>query len=248
MRSRPPPSGAATGSQLAALLRALRRGPLAELTLVCGPRIVKELYKRERFGGRELLYGLPCLPAAADYSLLCTTCTFFDVGSEPLGLLTSLRPRTAPHLGSLTLKLGSWRIEEESLVVLPALRGCPALASLTSLQVHFRASEDACAAAVLAVLLEQAPALQEPELDGCRVLPPCVRSYRGLRRLDLHSWQLTELPPGAYLAGPEGLSLGGGAALDRLPPALPSAWRASPQGESEEGLGGAPDRGEAPRQ
>ncbi|KAL4446663.1 hypothetical protein ABPG77_007907 [Micractinium sp. CCAP 211/92] len=63
----PPPRGAATGSQLAALLRALRRAPLVDLTLACGE---KQVYGSERkfsdvLHTLDFLRRLPCLPAAA---------------------------------------------------------------------------------------------------------------------------------------------------------------------------------------
>ncbi|KAL4425336.1 hypothetical protein ABPG75_009352 [Micractinium tetrahymenae] len=364
IRSWPPPSGAATGSQLAALLRALRRAPLIELTLACGAHKIEGQYSEER-GTPDQLCGLPCLPAAAlrvlprfaeltalslqswqlpactaavllqlpqlrslqcaarevlpsvadsmiqltaltrlelrvavalpplagltrlqklqelvlvcenerlsvaplpppsafpdlqRYHLICTVCSFFNEGNDPLvqvsgvapvtrcecdtsdcfsilrmrlhsrlgppgalqRLLTSLLPRKAPRLIALTLLAGDWATDEDTHAVLPALRGCSALAPLRVLHLLCGTSAHACSSAVLAALLEQAPELQELSLDGCRELPACVINYYPLQCLNLHGCRLADLPTGPYLAGLEELTLDV-TVLGRLPPAL----------------------------
>ncbi|KAL4425332.1 hypothetical protein ABPG75_009348 [Micractinium tetrahymenae] len=67
IRSWPPPSGAATGSQLATLLRSLRCACLADVTLACGPVRVRsnDWSQVGECCALDQLCGLPCLPAAA---------------------------------------------------------------------------------------------------------------------------------------------------------------------------------------
>ncbi len=121
-------------------------------------------------------------------------------------LLAALLPDGDKPLVELELhgsEMCPW--EEPRWDAVAVLRGCTLLRTLRRLDLStgsfgHNGSDDAAAA--LAALLEQAPAVSELTVSGLYRLPECVVGRRGLRKLNLEScFSLRELPPGPYLKG-----------------------------------------------
>lgn len=133
-------------------------------------------------------------------------------------LLSALRPPagTAP-LRTLHLK--------DCELPTDAMQGCPPLPALIQLRLsHCTADATVAtthgppgaplAGSAAAALLRAAPRVQMLGMDSCfqEQLPTELAAMRGITKLDLSANDLTDVPPGAWLAGGLSRALEGGAA------------------------------------